>query len=148
MSVSTGIGMQGLQHSVQGWVLGAPGAVVPEPCPHFPPRAQDTYCRRVIQLDLPLSGAAHSNRAKVQHFLEAFGILVLRALLLYAHQQLGAFGWAESGHPWGETHQGLCGPKLNSPFKEDMGPQGNTGLRHQGKQRDDKACGARRRAGG
>lgn len=92
--------------------------MVLSPAP-LPPHAQDTYPQRVIQPDLPLSGAAHSHRAKVQHFLGALNVLVLWTFVLYAYPQVGTFAWGREKGVSGRNPPGpLWVSDVNSPSKK------------------------------
>lgn len=125
-------------HPLQSLIHGMP------PPPPYTQDAYHAYHGRVIELDLSLSSAAHSNRAEVQHFLETFSILVLWSLLLYAHQQLGTFGWDGDETVLGRNPPGASVAPPEQPLEEGRCAQGNTGLPHQGRQSKDRAC----RAGG
>lgn len=107
----------GSEDGEEGGSVILPRLGVPEPCP-FPfayPFPVHAHLRWVIQPDLPLFDGAHGDIAKVYHLLEAFLILVLYLLVLYAHQQMCTFSWGrERGMSWGEPVRASIAPAEQS----------------------------------
>lgn len=121
--------------------------MVPESCPHSPyvHRTHTTdglyslICLSAVQ---PTATEPKCNTFWMPSASWSSGRFCLMLTSSWAHLA------GQRGGSLGEKSTRASVAPAEQPFREDGGPQGTTGLRHQGRQRKGKACRAQGRAGG